>query len=220
MFGVGAVEYGRSGAERCSAGSDFRETHVPFTEIYLTRRNPSIAEEDWPRTWRSHAVFVGSLGLGGPIELMLYCARIYGADAPGLNTDYDGVALLRYAAREETIWDTPPEIQSQIDRDELRVFERNIPEVRVYTEQTEATGADPSDFVVLRFFGDDDEVTGARGSAVRFARNDVYGDRPEGYEFAAVTETWFESEDQALASIGAETARVTMLARVVHRWPR
>lgn len=193
---------------------------MAFKEIYLTRRNPAVSEQDWPRTWRSHAVFVGGLGLGGPIELMLYCARLYGADAPGLNTDYDGVALLRYAAREETIWDTPPEIQSQIDQDELRVFERNIPGVRVYAEETQAMGAGPSDFVVLRFFGDDDPVSEAAASTVRFVQNDVYGDRPEGYEFAAITESWFDTEEEALASVGPETAAVTLLARVVHRWPR
>jgi len=193
---------------------------VPFSEIYLTRRNPSIVEEDWPRTWRSHAVFVGGLGIGGPIELMLYCSRVFGVDAPGLNTDYDGVALLRYATIEDTVRELPSDVQEQVDRDELRVFEKNIPGVTVYAEQTVATGADPSGFVVLRFYGDGAEVGEAAASALRFVRSDVYGDRPEGSEFATITENWFETPEQALATVGDETARVTLLGRVVHSWPR
>ena len=75
---------------------------MDFKLIYLARRSPSIRAEDWPRTWRSHAVFVSQFPtVAASVASLFYCSRVRepmlnGApfDPPGASFDYDGVAVV------------------------------------------------------------------------------------------------------------------------------
>jgi hypothetical protein len=213
---------------------------VAYKEIYLARRNPSIAEEDWPRTWRSHAVFVGSLGVGGPIELMLYNSRQYGVDAPGVTTQYDGVALLSYATQAQMVRELSQEVQSQIDADELRVFDRNVPAFTLFAVEVSVTGSAPTEYAVIRFLARSDGSTEGEFSeswasyvppaSERSVRNTLIGAPPAGYEFDGISEDWFSGADAALRflhqagdgpwSFADRDRSVTILTKVTHRWPR
>ncbi|MCU1513392.1 MAG: hypothetical protein JWO10_482 [Microbacteriaceae bacterium] len=213
---------------------------MAYKEIYLARRNPSIAEEDWPRTWRSHAVFVGSLGVGGPIELMLYNSRQYGVDAPGVTTEYDGVALLSYATQAQMVRELSSEVQSQIDTDELRVFDGNVPAFTLFAVETSVAGGAPTEFAVIRFLARPEGSTEgefseswasyAPSASERSVRNTLIGEPPVGYEFDGISEDWFSSADAArqfveqsaddLWSFADRDRSVTILTKVTHRWPR
>ena len=49
---------------------------MDYKMIYLARRNPSCKAEDWPRHWRSHAVYCSQFpAIGAPISSLHYCSR-------------------------------------------------------------------------------------------------------------------------------------------------
>ena len=104
--------------------------------IYLARRANTVSREDWPRTWRSHAVFASQFPtMEANISWLRYCNRIDrpeidGAPVqlPGLSTDHDGVAV----AASPTLTGIrgggfSAEDQAKIDEDERRVFDMLTP---------------------------------------------------------------------------------------------
>jgi hypothetical protein len=234
---------------------------MQFKAIYLARRNPSIREEDWPRTWRSHAVFASQFPMiGASIGGLVYCARVLnptldGAsfEPLGLAPDYDGVAII--SSPEVVHVDMPPETQAKMDQDERRVFSTYVREFTLHCKEVQVHGASPGQVAVIRFLvrkADSSQerfleslsqcgsriagpAVGAASEMSRYVHNEVIEEPPPGYPFDAITEAWFPDEDIAVRSLAGGTlshlardlavfcdaARsVTILTRVVHRWPR
>ena len=62
--------------------------------IYLTRRNPAISGEDFPREWRRHAAFAASFSnVNRRYTRVAQCTKAEGMPVQPQN-DYAGVALL------------------------------------------------------------------------------------------------------------------------------
>ncbi len=201
---------------------------MEFKLIYLARRNPSIRAEDWPRTWRSHAVFASQFPvLGACIDSLYYCSRMLepalgGApfDPPGASRGYDGVAVVSSASAESLGGDMSPEDRARIDQDELRVFDAPTPSFSFRCKEVLVHGGAPGPAAVIRFLarkaGASPEAffehwsgrhadiatraADAAGSVTRYVHDDLIEPPPPGYPFDGITETWFASADDAVRS--------------------
>lgn len=208
---------------------------MDFKLIYLARRNPSIRIEDWPRAWRSHAVFASQFPvIGGRISSLFYCSRTASLpgvpfDPPGLSRDYDGVAVVSSPSAEDLGGDMSAEDRARIDEDELRVFDALTPTFSFRCEETLVHGGAPGSAAVIRFlarkaggsredflarWGDGHAAIATRaadaaGTVTRYVHDELRAPPPPGYPFDGVTETWFASpEDAARSFVDAALAPV------------
>ena len=65
--------------------------------IYLARRNPALAPEDFPQAWREHsALGAGCTNVRDKVKSVRQCSRDLENTPrlPGATADYDGVNLL------------------------------------------------------------------------------------------------------------------------------
>jgi hypothetical protein len=136
---------------------------VLYKSIYLARRNPSIAPEDWPRAWRSHPRAVAQLGsvgaaIGGAIDTIDYCARVRepvldGArfDPPGVSREHDGVAVVSSASEDLHRIGSNREGQEAVIQDEVRVFGRPADQFSLACREVASLGGRPGQAAVIRF---------------------------------------------------------------------
>ncbi len=193
--------------------------------IYLARRAATVSRADWPRTWRSHAIFASQFPvLEAKIDWMRYCNRVDDPEVEGLagvSTAHDGVSIASsptfdalngggFSVAERAL----------IDEDELRVFDRLTPEFSFFcTEQIVREGP-AAEIGVYRFLARKpklspeafaDRFNGshakvARGFAdelgtKRYAHNLTVGEPPRDFPFDGVAECWFATLDDALAAL-------------------
>jgi hypothetical protein len=113
--------------------------------IYLARRAKTVSRADWPRTWRSHAIFASQFPLlEAQLDWLRYCNRIdepsldgQPVDLPQLTTEHDGVAVAASATLEGiTASGFTPEVRARIDEDERRVFDMLTPNFSFFTTET------------------------------------------------------------------------------------
>lgn len=205
---------------------------MAYKMLYLARRAKDVAWEDWPRTWKSHAVFASQFpAMEGTIDWMRYTTRVDDPRAAGLpvSTAHDGVSVA-----EAPVLDTfygkgfSPEQRALIDQDELRVFDRYTPEFSFWAKESRAVDGPLGEAAVFRFLprkagvtreAFDDylqreyqplcrEVAGALG-AQRWALNNTIDGPPPDFPFEAIDECWFPSIDAAIAAFGQpEMARL------------
>lgn len=115
---------------------------MAYKMLYFARRAKDVAWEDWPRTWKSHAVFASQFpAMDGTIEWMRYTTRVDDpriAELP-VSTAHDGVSVA-----EAPVLDTfygkgfSKEQRALIDQDKLRVFDRYTPEFSFWAQETRA----------------------------------------------------------------------------------
>jgi hypothetical protein len=232
-----------------------------FKLIYLARRNPSIPLEDWPRAWRSHAIYASQFPvINATVRGLFYLSRIIeptldGApfEPPGVSQDYDGVGI--GSGPEPVRADLSPDDQAKIDADELRVFGAYSPSFSFHCKETLTHGGAAGNAAIIRFLSHKPESTpeaflrhlnnghaaialraaDAAGTVTRYVHDALIAEAPPGYPFDAIVETWFGSTDDATRSFAdrafspvvddlsafCDAARsVTLLTRVIHRWPR
>lgn len=201
---------------------------MDFKLIYLARRNPSIALQDWPRAWRSHAVFASQFPvIGGRIDSLFYCSRMAqptldGApfEPPGASVDYDGVAVVSSPSAADLGGELSAEDRVRIDQDELRVFDAQTPAFSFRCRETLVHGGARGPAAVIRFLarraGDPPDAfrmrlgqrhaeiakqaAAAAGTVTRYVHDELIEPPPPGYPFDAITETWFASPDDAVRS--------------------
>lgn len=96
--------------------------------IYLARRNPALAAEDFPQAWREHSALGRQCkNVGQRVKAVAQCSRMLGVQglegSVALSQDYDGVNLMVLADREagSVIWNDP-ETLAVMRPDEPRVF--------------------------------------------------------------------------------------------------
>jgi uncharacterized protein (TIGR02118 family) len=185
--------------------------------------------KDWPRAWRSHAVFAGQFPvIGGRISSLFYCARIPeptldGApfDPPGASAAYDGVAVVASPSAEDLGGELSAQDRARIDADELRVFDANTPNFSFRCRESLAYGAETGGpAAVIRFLArrpgaeaDDFQArwrgrhaelairtSDGSGCVVRYVHDEFIAPPPPGYPFDGVAETWFSSAEAAARS--------------------
>ena len=194
--------------------------------IYLARRAATVVRDDWPPTWRSHAVFASQFPvLEAKIDWMRYCNRI-DSDMPGVSPAHDGVAVaagptlagLNGAGFSDTE-------RALIDADELRVFDMPTPNFTYYCEEQPILAGPLGEVAVFMFLarlpglshaewearwtGEHaafarDAIT-APGSMTRYIHNRPLHDPLPMFPFDGIAEAWFASTADAEAGLKTGT---------------
>jgi len=199
--------------------------------IYLARRNPRLAPQDFPQAWREHSALGRQCAnVGRRVRSVAQCARVLSADEAVLSQEYDGVNLMVLADRAagRDIWDDP-ETLAIMRPDELRVFDGHVRGFTLLASQdvlhqqaSLPPGPPRIGQVILTGFvqhqpapqdwQDADTAmlappygwnSGALGQAQRIVRNLVREPPPPGYRFRQVMEWWFASLPEARAAARA-----------------
>jgi len=199
---------------------------MSYKMLYLARRAKDVSWEDWPRTWKSHAIFASQFpAMDGTIDWMRYTTRI---DDPALgelpvSTAHDGVSV-----SEAPVLDTfygrgfSPEQRALIDQDELRVFDRYTPDFSFYCTEERVVDGPLGEAAVFRFLlrkpdlpREDFDAYLKQEHAARAARNakDLGASRwainfsieapPSDYPFDAIEECWFATAEDAATALRA-----------------
>lgn len=197
-----------------------------YKMLYLARRAATVAWADWPRTWKSHAVFASQFpAMSGTIDWMRYCTRVDDpalADLP-VSTAHDGVSVA-----EAPVLDTfygkgfTPDQRALIDQDELRVFDRYTPEFSFWCSEVRVYGGPLGEACVFRFLARRPDVSPdafeaylkgehARRCAAaaeelrvsRWALNFTVDTPPPDFPFEAISECWFATIDDAAHALRA-----------------
>ena len=197
--------------------------------IYLARRNPALAPEQFPQAWREHsALGAGCTNVRDKVLSVTQCSRVLdGAPLPGAATDYDGVNLLvlRDLQAASDIWNDA-ETLAIMRPDEPRVFSTYVRDFTLVCEEQVVRNQPRSGTCVVGFLRRRDGlaeaewrlrlmqsvpsawmVSGPFAKAQRVVLNAVCRPPPPGYEFDAIGEWWFDSADDARAAFGAQDLR-------------
>ncbi len=191
--------------------------------IYLARRANTVAREDWPRTWRSHAVFASQFpALEARIDWMRYCNRI-DSNLPGVSNQHDGVAIAAspslaglngagFGLAERAL----------IDADELRVFDMLTPNFTYYCEELPILDGALGEVAVFTFLARQPDLSladwharwngehadlaraafAALGGPIRYVHNRPLHDPLPLFPFDGIAEAWFATSDEAVAALG------------------
>lgn len=199
--------------------------------LYLARRNPSISIEDWPRTWRSHAVFASQFAaLEAELRSLFYCCRIVEPtldgepiDLPGVTNCHDGVAVVASPKLSNLVESlVSPEDQLRIEEDERRVFGQLVHGNIAFacTERLILPGPH-GEAAIFRFLkardglsraafndvwggahaGTERAVLSGTDGVVLAAHNELVRDPPAALPFDGIAETWFATREDAIRSL-------------------
>jgi len=185
--------------------------------IYLARRNPGVSREDWPRTWKSHAIFASQFAVAGSrIEWMRYCNRIDDIDLPLLSTAHDGVALINNGANEPSLSPLPDDVRSALDTDELRVFDQLVTNFAFPCVETLLLDGLPGKAAVYGFLPNAEglkaQLDGPHADVVRtalptlkgvtrYAQNHAIQVPAAPFDFGAIVEMWFATPEDAVRTL-------------------
>jgi len=194
--------------------------------IYLARRAAPVTREDWPRTWRSHAVFASQFpALESGIAYMRYCNRVEDVAIDGLSDAHDGVAMAggdRLEALNGTGFGA--EDRARIDEDELRVFDMPTPNFTFYCTEAALRDGKPGEAAVYRFLPRPpgmtrdsfdnrwseqhaqvakDAIAGI-DAITRYVHNRPVHEPLDLFPFDGIVETWFANVDEAVAALSGE----------------
>lgn len=187
--------------------------------IYLARRNPALAAEDFPQAWREHSA-LGSrcTNVRDKVLTVTQCSRILDRPAAlaGASADYDGVNLLGLRDRQtaDDIW-SDEETLRIMRPDEPRVFSTYVRDFTLVAHESLLHCGPVSGICVIGFLrlrsgvncGDFARAVHAStpsmwraapplARASRLVFNKAHGVPPPGYEYAAVLEAWFGSPEE------------------------
>ena len=201
--------------------------------IYLARRNPSLAAEDYPQAWREHSALGRQCrNVGQRVKSVAQCSRLLDVALPGATTDYDGVNLMVLADREAAlvIWDDP-ETLAIMKPDEPRVFDRYVRQFSLTGREQLLRDGARTPVVLHGFLRRRAELSaadfrlawiaaapaslllrGALGAAPRIVHNEVVDTPPPGYEYDVIVEWWFESRDELQRVVGTTDLREQIAA--------
>lgn len=195
--------------------------------IYLARRNPALAPEDFAQAWREHSALGRQCkNVGQRVKAVAQCARQLQADAQALSADHDGVNLMVLADREAgaAIW-SDPETLAVMRPDEPRVFADYVRNFSLLCRQQVLHSRLPADalpqreqVILIGFLQRSDVWRGAAAMpeqcppqwqagglslASRIVCNSVDEPAPTGYGYRYVVEWWFDAVPQAEAAVRA-----------------
>lgn len=196
--------------------------------IYLARRNPALAPEQFPQAWREHsALGAGCTNVRDKVLSVMQCSRVLeGPPLPGASSDYDGVNLLalRDLQAATDIWNDA-ETLAIMRPDEPRVFSTYVREFSLVCRERVLREAPRSRCCITGFLrrhaGQTREGfqqawaaaaaaegrTPALADCVRVVHNDVHLEPPPGYDYDGIAEWWFESAEQARSAFGGSDIR-------------
>lgn len=186
--------------------------------VYLARRSPTLAPEEFPQAWREHSQLASSFGtsLGKHFLSSHQCVK-HRADglATSFVNDYDGSTILGMKSWEDLLAARyHPHALDELLEDEKRVFAGPVDEWTMAVEEHVLRRGNPTTNVLLSFLTPRDaadmaeksraaaaELPGLLPSASRIVWNRVI-DPAMAYPFAAMIEAWFPDPDSAIAAAG------------------
>lgn len=125
---------------------------MSIKRIYLTRRNPAIKAEDFPREWRRHAALAASFSnVNRRYTRVAQCTKIKGL--PGLaGNDFAGVALLWMESLEVALQvNEDRDIIERLRPDEVRVFGTEVVNCSMFAQERVVQDGEPTGIVVIEF---------------------------------------------------------------------
>lgn len=185
--------------------------------IYLAKRNPALAAEDFPQAWREHSALGRQCrNVQDKVLGVRQCSRVL--DRPsvpqGASADYDGVNLLMLRDRQaaDDIW-SDEETLRIMRPDEPRVFSTYVRDFTLVAHERVLRDGEETGVCLALFLraapgcalsADDFDAAPASPwqEAQRLVWNTVSGNCPPGYEYAAIIEAWFESVDAVAVAFG------------------
>jgi len=199
-----------------------------YKMLYLARRAKTVSWEDWPKTWKSHAIFASQFpAMSGTIDWMRYTTRVDDPIAANLpvSTAHDGVSVA-----EAPVLDTfygkgfTTEQRALIDKDELRVFDRYTPEFSFWCTETRFVDGPVGEAAIFRFLPRKKDVSRAAFDthlkaehgrlcaksapalhAQRWALNSTVDGPPPDFPFEAIDECWFANIPDAVRAFSMPT---------------
>ena len=191
--------------------------------IYLARRNPMLAAEQFPQAWREHSALGRQCrNVGQRVKSVAQCSRVLDAALPGASATYDGVNLMVLADRESAsaIWGDP-ETLAVMKPDEPRVFDRYVREFTLVCREQLLRDAPRTPVLLCAFLRRRADLSAAEfrlswiaagpgsqllrgplGQAHRVVHNEVVDMPPPGYEYDLIVEWWFESVQELQRAVG------------------
>lgn len=205
--------------------------------IYLARRNPALAPEQFAQAWREHsALGAGCTNVRDKVLSVTQCSRVLeGPPLLGTSSEYDGVNLLalRDLQAATDIWNDA-ETLAIMRPDEPRVFSTYVREFTLVCHERVLRDAPRGGCCVVGFLRrrqglsrDEFQHAWAAGAAselkalvlteaVRVVHNDVHIEPPPGYDYDGIAEWWFESPEKARQALGAGDIRSTLPASLTN----
>ncbi len=197
---------------------------MSYKLLYLARRAKGVSWDEWPRTWKSHAIFASQFpAMNGTIDWMRYTTRMDGPAVAGLpvSTDHDGVSVAK-APQLEVFYGNgfTPEQRQLIDGDELRVFDRYTPEFSFYCSETCVVDGPLGNAVLFQFLPRKGSIgldefseylqgeylqhcrdSAVSSSACRWVMNLTVDTPPPDFPFEAIQEIWFDNPEDAVEAV-------------------
>lgn len=217
--------------------------------VYLARRNPALTADDFPGRWRQHSLLGGSIpALRGLFTQIAQCLNIYDrAYVPRVTLDHDGVNLLtlKDRAAAQTMWQRD-DVHEVMLPDELATFSTYVRHFSLHAVERLISDGPMQPYCLISFLKRDRRLAldafandlvdalGAVGGSDRRSAVNLIEDRPPGYDFDAITESWFASPEEAAAvtrspdykayaaqraALCDESRTIAMMTRINHAWP-
>ena len=201
-------------------------TQPRWKMIYLAKRNPALAADDFAQAWREHAALGKQCtNVRDKVLGVQQCTRLRSDGAEdaklhGASTDYDGVNLLQLRDLDVAtdIWNDP-ETLAIMRPDEPRVFSTYVRDFTLVCSEQVLRDAPACPVAVFGFLRRNPGVSKsafdtawnngpqdawlsapALDNARRVVHNHVVQTPPEGYDYDAIAEWWFDSADAARAA--------------------
>ena len=207
---------------------------MPFKIIYLARRNPKIAAEDFSEAWRSHSRLASTLvnTLGKHFTRVRQCIKVYEAKVPPEYVNqHDGSALLTMKSWEDLLKARYHRDSVTIMRDdEPRVFADYVENFTMAAEETNYMEKREGSAGLLHFVVRRDgvdlkeferiwtgdyvkrilELDAVKQTGTALALNRVIDTPGPDYNFAGISELWFDDIAHAEAAAWDESHRAAM----------
>lgn len=195
------------------------------TMIYLARRNPRLAPEQFPQAWREHSALGKTCrNVIDKVLGVAQCSRDLEHVPPGATTAYDGVNLLRVRDPQaaQDIW-SDPETLAVMRPDEPRVFDGYVRDFTLVCSESVLRDRPRTATVLVGFLPRRAEVPAAAfrsawpggtaapawlapplpGAVGRVVHHTVELPPPAGYAYDGIAEWWFDSAAAAMAALSA-----------------
>ena len=203
--------------------------------VYLARRNPALAAEDFPQAWREHSALGRQCrNVQDKVLGVTQCTRLRegGEDGglQGASADHDGVNLLRLRdlAVAGDIWDDP-QTRAIMRPDEPRVFSTYVRNFSLVCREQVLRAAPPGEVALFGFVRrragiSQSEFAAAWAGgpaapwlaapalqgALRVVHNTVVQAPPPGYDYDGIAEWWFASAQAARDAFAAGALRAQL----------
>ena len=180
----------------------------PWKMIYLARRNPALSAEAFAQAWREHSALGRQCqNVQDKVISVTQCCRLLDRVPNHASVAYDGVNLLVLRDRQaaDDIW-TDPETLAIMRPDEPRVFDGYVRNFTMVAREHSRQGVAGGNAVLVAFLKRANAIQPSVFTQAFATSNPDWPTlracvvnltepgRPQGYDFDAVVEWWFDDE--------------------------